>query len=123
MRFPSGFLASSIAVADSFTVTTEFEWLALGARGVAVGACLGRHGTEIGWVGSVGVDGGKCVDDVMLEDGWVSGGVVILHASSFLCFRDGAGAACRAVVNSEGRWPVVFIPSLGMWQILQRRLC
>ena len=103
MRFPGGFLASSIAVADSFTVTTEFEWLALGARGVAVGACLGRHGTEIGWVGSVGVDGGKCVGCLMLEDGWVSGGLVILRVSSFLCFCDSAGAACRAVVNSEGR--------------------
>jgi hypothetical protein len=29
--------------------------VALGARGVAVGACLGRHVTEIGCVGSFGV--------------------------------------------------------------------
>jgi hypothetical protein len=53
----------------------------------------------------------------------MSGGVVISSTDSFLCFRDSAGAACRAVVNSEGRWPVVSIHSLGMWQILQRRLC
>jgi hypothetical protein len=55
MRFPVGFLASAVAVADSLAVTAEFECVALGARGVAVGACLGRHGTEIGWVGSVAV--------------------------------------------------------------------
>jgi hypothetical protein len=48
VQFSVGLLASSVAVADSFAVTAEFERVALSARGVAVGACFGRHDTEMG---------------------------------------------------------------------------